>query len=166
MVDQVFAARELGMASDERPDVAREAPEINQPATVIPFASNERKDYFVRKDGVEYAGTHLLVEFWDATNLSDVGLAEQALVGAAKAAGATVLNAFLHPFGGPDQGVSGVVVLAESHISIHTWPERGYAAIDLFMCGECDPYRGVAVLKEVFQPGSVQLSEHKRGLTP
>ena len=108
------------------------------------------------------AATHLLVELWDAGNLSDVRAVEEALVRAARASGATVLHSYMHPFGA-QKGVSGVVVLAESHIAIHTWPERGYAAADVFMCGACDPYRAVAVLEEAFAPGRVEISEHRRG---
>jgi S-adenosylmethionine decarboxylase len=60
--------------------------------------------------------------------------------------------------------VSGVLVLAESHMSIHTWPERDFAAVDIFMCGACDPYRSLPVLKDVFAPKSILLSEQRRGL--
>ncbi|MYJ73499.1 MAG: adenosylmethionine decarboxylase [Rhodospirillaceae bacterium] len=108
------------------------------------------------------AATHLLAELWDAGNLSDVRAVEEALVRAARASGATVLHSYMHPFGA-QKGVSGVVVLAESHIAIHTWPERGYAAADVFMCGTCDPYRAVAVLQEAFAPGRIEISEHRRG---
>jgi S-adenosylmethionine decarboxylase len=82
---------------------------------------------------------------------------------ATTAAGATLLHVHLHHFG-PGAGLSGVAVLAESHISIHTWPERGYAAIDVFMCGACDPYKAVPVMKRAFEPATVQLSEQKRGV--
>lgn len=109
------------------------------------------------------AATHLLVELWDAGNLSDVGAVERALIRAARASGATVLHSYMHPFG-RRKGVSGVVVLAESHIAIHTWPERSYAAVDAFMCGACDPYKAVAVLREAFAPGRVEISEHRRGV--
>ena len=64
----------------------------------------------------------------------------------------------------PNGGVSGVVVLAESHISIHTWPERDFAAIDLFMCGACDPHLSLPVLKAAFTPTRVDLGEQRRGL--
>ena len=60
--------------------------------------------------------------------------------------------------------MSGVAVLAESHISIHTWPERGYAALDVFMCGTAMPHKAVPVLRQAFKPSSVQFVEHRRGL--
>lgn len=82
-------------------------------------------------------GRHVLADLYggDAAQLADPVLIEAYLLGAAKAAGATVLHAHFHHFGAA-QGVTGVVLLMESHISIHTWPEHGYAAIDLFMCGQ------------------------------
>lgn len=163
-MSKVSAAR-LGGFSEERHTPAHE---INTNVTVLPSvsaeaASESRTDYFVSKDGVSYAGTHLLVELWEAGNLSDVDGTETALCEAAIAGGATILHSYMHPFG-PEMGVSGVVVLAESHISIHTWPERGYAAVDIFMCGECDPYAAVKVLERAFTPGHIQLTEQKRGL--
>lgn len=157
----------LGGVSKERPNAP--ARETHSNITVLPSvspkdaSSEERSDYFITKDGVEYAGTHLLIELWGASNLGDAGFIEKTLVRSAEAAGATVLHSYLHPFG-PEMGVSGVVVLAESHISIHTWPERDYAAVDIFMCGSCDPYDAVAVLKEAFDPSHVQLAEQKRGV--
>ena len=57
-----------------------------------------------------------------------------------------------------------VSVLSESHISVHTWPERNFAALDIFMCGDCNPYMAIPVLEAAFKPGSVQLTEHRRGL--
>ena len=124
---------------------------------------SEQKDYFVERDGVRYAGTHLLIDLWDASRLDDLAHVEKALRSAALASGATILNVDLHHFA-PNGGISGVVVLAESHISIHTWPERSFAALDVFMCGDCNPYKGIPALKEAFAPGNVQLTEHKRGL--
>jgi S-adenosylmethionine decarboxylase len=160
------SAARLGGFSKEGPVPAREINTNNvavfRPATAATDA--DRDDHFMVKDGIAFAGMHLLVELWNATNLSDVALTEATLIAAARQAGATVLHSYLHPFG-PEMGVSGVVVLAESHISIHTWPERGYAAVDIFMCGDCDPYQAVDVLKGAFEPGFVQISEHKRGVT-
>ena len=82
-----------------------------------------------------YDGRHLIAELHGCSGLTDVALVEKALTDAATAAGATLLEVKLHAFG-PGQGVTGVALLAESHISIHTWPEHGYAAVDIFLCGQ------------------------------
>ncbi len=126
---------------------------------------DQRPDYFTERNGVLCAGIHLLLELWQAHRLDDVDHVASALRRAAEACNATLLHVHTHHFtqGG---GVSGVAVLAESHISIHTWPERGYAALDIFMCGDCDPYRAVPMLKRAFSPGSIQISENKRGVVP
>jgi S-adenosylmethionine decarboxylase proenzyme len=63
----------------------------------------------------------------------------------------------------PNGGVSGVVVLAESHISIHTWPERDFAALDIFVCGDCDPHLAIPVIQEAFAPSRIDLDEQRRG---
>ena len=125
----------------------------------------ERKgdDYFVEKDGLCYAGTHLLIDLWGAKGLDDAEVVETALKRSVAACDATLLNLHLHRFS-DSGGISGIAVIAESHISIHTWPERGYAAIDIFMCGACDPYRAIPELRRSFAPRSIQLSEQKRGL--
>ena len=87
---------------------------------------------------------------------------EQALRDCVDAAGATLLHIHLHPFE-PNGGVSGVAVLAESHISIHSWPERNYAALDVFMCGAAEPEKCVPVLERAFAPQKTAVSELKRG---
>ncbi len=128
-----------------------------------PTQESENKDYFVERDGLVYAGSHLILDFWGAKGLSDIGHIEQAFREAIDASNATLLHIHLHQFG-PNEGVSGVAVLAESHISIHTWPEREYAAIDIFMCGAAEPAKAIPVLKKAFQPTSVSIGEHKRGV--
>ncbi|WP_264802183.1 adenosylmethionine decarboxylase, partial [Ameyamaea chiangmaiensis] len=75
---------------------------------------------------------------------------------------ATILHSHFHHFT-PNGGVSGVVVLAESHISIHTWPERNYAAVDIFMCGCCDPHLSIPVMQRLFQAGRIEVDEQRRG---
>lgn len=125
----------------------------------------EPPDHFVKRDGIVYAGTHLIVDLWNARRLDDLSAVDGALRRAAEVAGATLLNIDLHRFS-PSGGISGVAVLAESHISIHTWPERNYAAVDVFMCGDAAPHKAVSVLKEAFAPKQLTLVEHRRGLLP
>jgi len=130
------------------------------PTTVAPTP-----DYFIEEDGQVFAGRHVLVDFWDCDNLDRADVIERAFREAAMAAGATLLDIRLHRF--PSSGgISGVAILAESHISIHTWPERGYAALDIFMCGACDPYRALPALRNALRPARVQTHEQRRGLTP
>ena len=105
----------------------------------------------------------MLIDLWGASNLCDPDYIDRALRESAEASGATILHGHFHHFS-PNGGVSGVLVLAESHISIHTWPERDFAAIDIFMCGGCNPYLGLPALKEAFQPQSFNLGEQRRGL--
>ena len=95
---------------------------------LVPGAANDSGlDHFVERDGLRFAGTHLIIDLWQASRLDDLAHVEQALREATIRAGATLLNIDLHHFT-PNGGISGVAVLAESHISIHTWPERAYAA--------------------------------------
>jgi S-adenosylmethionine decarboxylase len=146
------ALAQLGMVSD--------SPSENQTTLSTPEPA---KDYFVERDGVKFAGMHLLIDMWGATNLDDPGLIDRTLCAGAIAAGATILHSHFHHFT-PNGGVSGVVVLAESHISIHTWPERNFAALDVFMCGCCDPYKVIPYLREAFGATGLHVSEQKRGL--
>lgn len=108
-------------------------------------------DHYQEEHGVKFAGKHLIVDFYGATNLLDAEFIEEALVEAAKEAGATVLHVFSHVFD-ENGGISAVVVLSESHISVHTWPETRYAAFDVFMCGAADPKKALAVLMHRFNP--------------
>ena len=150
------ALAQLGMVS--------ELPSENQTTIAnFPFLEGkDGKDYFVEKDGMKYAGMHLLVDLWGASNLGDPALIDAALRDAAIRAGATILHSHFHHFT-PNGGVSGVVVLAESHISIHTWPERNFAAVDIFMCGACNPHDAIPVLQAAFHPERVDLDEQRRG---
>jgi S-adenosylmethionine decarboxylase len=114
------------------------------------------------RNGVLCAGAHLIVDLYNAQRLDDMAFIEQTLRDCVEAAGATLLHIHLHHFE-PNGGVSGVAVLAESHISIHSWPEVGYAALDVFMCGDAHPEATVPVLREAFQPERIAVSEHLRG---
>lgn len=134
--------------------------DLAQPASVS--EGDEDKDYFIIRDGVRYAGTHLIVDVYGADRLDELEHVETALRKAVDAAGATLLHIHLHHFT-PNGGISGVAVLAESHISIHTWPECGYAALDVFMCGETNPHATIEILREAFSPERIAVEEHMRG---
>jgi S-adenosylmethionine decarboxylase len=125
-------------------------------------STDDRQDFFIERDGVRYAGIHLIVDLLGAERLDDLAHIETALRDCVEAARATLLHIHLHHFT-PNQGVSGVAVLAESHISIHTWPETGYAALDVFMCGCAEPHKTVEVLREAFRPRSLAVQEILRG---
>lgn len=119
-------------------------------------------DRFTNQAATAFAGTHLLIDCWQASNIDDIATIETALRQAVIVSGATLLHIHLHHFT-PNSGVSGVAVLAESHITIHTWPERGYAALDVFMCGDTQPQLTVPVFAEAFQTDNIELSSHERG---
>jgi len=107
-------------------------------------------------------GTHFILDFWGARNLENAEILEQSLRQAAEVAGATCLQVNLHHFG-EGQGITGVALLAESHISVHTWPELNYAAFDIFMCGVCQAELSVELLKEVFAPEKYEIKKILRG---
>ncbi len=152
----ITSSAELGMDSRTRPVESHS----NVHGSVPDSASG--KDYFIERDGVRYAGTHLIVDLRGAARLDDIGHIERALRDAVAASGATLLHVHLHHFT-PNGGVSGVAVLAESHISIHTWPERRYAALDVFMCGSACPEKTLEVFERAFQPERMDVAEHLRG---
>ena len=100
-------------------------------------------------------GTHVLADLGGiaAEKLCSCEWLDTLLRSAAQAANARVLHSHFHGFG-DGQGVTGVVLLAESHISIHTWPECGFAAADIFMCGDAQPELALAIVMEALQPAS------------
>lgn len=121
------------------------------------------KDHFVVRDGVRFAGTHLILDLWDGERLDDQDHIEATLRRIVEKAKATLLHIHLHRFT-PNGGISGVAVLAESHISVHTWPERSYAAFDVFMCGDAVPHVAIEELREAFSTARVEVVEHRRGI--
>jgi len=133
------------------------------PAVSPAMNVQEQADHFITREGVTFAGSHLIIDLWEAKGLDDKDRIEQAMKDAVEAAGATLLHIHLHTFT-PNGGISGVAVLAESHISVHTWPERGYAAFDVFMCGDAEPRKALKVLEAAFAPERVVIGIHKRGV--
>ena len=133
------------------------------PAYCPPESQKEPKDHFIKRDGLEFAGSHLIVDLWGAEHLDNLEVMEDTFRSAVQAAGATLLHIHLHHFT-PEGGISGVAVLAESHISVHTWPERRFAAFDVFMCGDSEPKKAVEIIKNVFKPEHVTVHEYLRGV--
>ena len=125
-------------------------------------SSDERTDFFIERNGVRYAGTHLIIDLVGASRLDDIEHIEKTLRRCVEVSKATLLHIHLHHFT-PNGGVSGVAVLSESHISIHSWPEADYAALDVFMCGESEPHNSIEVLREAFKPSDIRVGEHLRG---
>ena len=147
----------------------KKADENKTPTATLNKALKNQKypvvsDHFVVEDGVVFAGKHLLIDLWGASHLDDIKYIQTTLEKIVNECHATLLHIHLHRFT-ENGGVSGVALLAESHISLHTWPERDYAALDVFMCGEVSPAAAVPILKQAFQPPSLHVEDHKRGVT-
>ena len=109
-------------------------------------------------------GRHLLADLAGVApeRLTHAAALETLLRRAALAAGSTVLGGHFHPFG-PGLGITGVLLLAESHLSIHTWPEHGFAAVDVFMCGSARPELAVDVIEAALAPATCLRREVVRG---
>ena len=127
------------------------------PIVTSAASAENHNDHFVVRNGVRCAGAHLIIDLYNAERLDDIDHIDATLRRCVDAAGATLLHIHLHHFE-PNGGVSGVAVLAESHISIHSWPENGYAALDVFMCGDAKPEACVPVLREAFKPEACRRS--------
>ena len=130
-------------------------------SVVAPVPAEERDDHFAVRNGVPCAGVHLIVDLHGAEGLNDIDLIDATLRRCVAAARATLLHIHLHHF--HPNGVSGVAVLAESHISIHTWPDIGYAALDVFMCGKAEPDACIPILRSAFKAQRVAVNELLRG---
>ena len=113
---------------------------------------------------MEVLGCHLLLELKDCNSelLNDLSYIRKAMIETAQDVGATIVGESFHHFS--PQGVTGILAIAESHISIHTWPEINYAAVDIFVCGSCDPYQAIAVFERTFASARITVSEHRRGI--
>jgi S-adenosylmethionine decarboxylase len=107
-------------------------------------------------------GKHWLIEMYQTPMLDDAARIRRALRRAVVESGVRLIRLQLHHFG-TGRGVTGVALLAESHISIHTWPERRFAALDIFMCGRrSEPEKALEALREALQPGRVRVRRFER----
>ena len=122
-----------------------------------------RADHFAEQGGQVFAGTHVLLDVWGARRLDDPDHIERAMRRAVDVSGATLLHLHLHRFG-DGGGVTGVAVLAESHITVHTWPERGFAAFDVFLCGGCRPDLAAEALRSALEPERTEMTVERRGV--
>jgi S-adenosylmethionine decarboxylase proenzyme len=110
-------------------------------------------------------GKHLLLELngCDHKLLNDISFIKETMLAAAKASGATVLGESFHQFS--PQGVSGVIIIAESHLTVHTWPEHGYAGADIFTCGtRVKPEKAAKVIIAKLKPSTHSIILMERGI--
>lgn len=121
-------------------------------------------EHYIEENGVIFAGHHFLLDIFNPNmDIDDIEYMAQVLRGAVDAANATLLHIHVHSFV-PYSGLSGVAVLEESHISVHTWPENGYAAFDVFMCGNANVRAAVDYIIDSFQPSFHSLKHEMRGI--
>jgi S-adenosylmethionine decarboxylase len=153
-----------GLSEQDLPEAALATPGATRkrnPAIAAAVPADDAADHFCVRNGVRCAGAHLIIDLYGAQRLNDLEYIEETLRRCVTAAQATLLHLHLHRF--QPNGVSGVAVLAESHISIHTWPEAGYAALDVFMCGKANPDACVPILREAFAVKRIAVSDLLRG---
>jgi len=158
---QLGTGLETGAHAEDRTDTSVDDIVLTDPIAPSHILDEDRDDHFIRRDGSVFAGTHLIIEVENGHGLDDEARIQTAFRDCVSACGATLLHIHTHKFS--PQGVSGVAVLAESHISVHTWPEIGYGAFDVFMCGDADPWQSIAVLKRAFGTDTVRVKELRRG---
>jgi S-adenosylmethionine decarboxylase len=127
-------------------------------------AHEDGNDFFIERDGVRFAGTHLIIDLFGARRLDDLKHIERTLKRCVEVAGATLLQIHLRHFT-PNGDVSGVAVLVDGHISIHGSPEVGYGALDLFMGGDANPEPAIDIVKQAFQASRTLVKEHLRATT-
>jgi S-adenosylmethionine decarboxylase len=145
-------------------DLTRSSPAQKEDLAAVAQGARAALEDTKEDRGSPGGGRHLIIDLFGAERLDDVEHVERTLARCVEAAGATLLHMHLQPLKSTG-GVTGVAVLAESHISIHSWPETGYAALDVFMSGAADPKRAIPVLQEAFG-GEVRVTTHLRGTAP
>ena len=114
------------------------------------------KDYFIIEKNIIFAGTHIILDLWNCSFSNKIIRLKKYYKEAANLSKANILHMHMHRFG-KEQGISGVAVLAESHISVHTWPERNYMAFDIFMCGNTYPELASEFLVKILKPKEKKL---------
>ncbi|MDA9655037.1 adenosylmethionine decarboxylase [Pelagibacteraceae bacterium] len=121
------------------------------------------KDHFIVDHNQIYAGSHLIIDLWNTSFDNRINTLKKIIKKAILIANATMLHIHLHRFG-KEEGISGVAILAESHISVHTWPERDYIAFDIFMCGDTNPKEAAQFLIDTLKPKKNKIISLRRGV--
>lgn len=155
----------MNPALTSSPSEAISEKEISHTESTVSTANGEKaknSSFFEESQDNASIGTHLIIDMWGAHKLRDSKYIEQTMKNCVNAAGATLLHYHTHKFN-LNGGISGLAILAESHISIHTWPEMNYAAFDIFTCGSAKPSNVIAVLEEAFKPDKINFITHLRG---
>jgi S-adenosylmethionine decarboxylase len=119
-------------------------------------------EHFIKEAETIYVGNHLIVDLWGIINHSDPNTITDVFRSACQDAGATVLFSHCHPFG-PNAGTTGVIVLAESHLSWHHYPEVHMISIDIFMCGSADPQKAMPKINSFWNPSYADMKNFRRG---
>ena len=125
---------------------------------------NISKDHFRVENNLVFAGIHIIIDLWECSFVNKIVPLRKMIKEAVKLSKANILHLHMHRFG-KEQGISGVAVLAESHISVHTWPERKYIAFDIFMCGDTNPELASDFLIKSLKPKRKKINIIKRGTT-
>lgn len=133
----------------------------NQIGTVVQLLETKGLESANSLDSFVDLGNHIIAEFTGCSNLNNSAQLESVLTDAAHAANATVVGVKVHQF--EPCGMTGVIILEESHISVHTWPEYGYASIDVYTCGDMPIEKALEVLREFFQPKKIRAITVNRG---
>lgn len=107
-------------------------------------------------------GVHLIADFWGVKQADQPEFLVQCLKQAVSAAKATLVDIICHPYP-PSKGIAVFAVLKESHLALHSWPEKNFVALDIFVCGDCSAHAALDVLKAKLQPSRTHLIEHNRG---
>ena len=121
------------------------------------------KDHFIIDHNQIYAGSHIIIDLWNTRFDNKINTLKKIIKKAVLIANATMLHIHLHRFG-KEEGISGVAILAESHISVHTWPERDYIAFDIFMCGDTNPKEAAQFLIDTLKPKKNKITSLRRGV--
>ena len=117
------------------------------------------EDRFIEEDKYIYAGKHLIIDIFGYDK--EYKKFKLLLAKASELAGAKLLYAYTQEF--DNDGITGVAILAESHITFHTWAERDYIAFDIFMCGDTQPYKAINFIKKELKAKDVKIKTLKRG---